>query len=446
MSDNTQPSLSKLDCWLLARVVAAYVFESIPFGVSPRAETLARQLMQINFKDRELLLKRNVTQKEADAILKVDTESEQPAPPVDDSLWTIVPGRDLKYLPPLTWLIPDVIVEGGICVLYGESGTGKSFIALDYAMQIAQEHRVVYVPAEGEAGYRKRVAAWCQHHGKDEAHSYFLFGYANLFEKEVFELLLEDLMRLKPKLAVFDTLAMVMTGGDENGSRDMGIVMRNCRRITRQVGSAVMLVHHTRKGGDSERGSTALRGNSDTMIKASPADDLVLVECSKTKDDKPFNPYHVFLRPVSVPEVGDSLVVVPGEQLTRPIGHITSNQHKLLEIMAMEVHKEGIATRELAEFAGLSLGTTMRTLNNLLMSKHVDKPMGQYAITEQGRVLIGKPSNQNATSDPRDPRKPEYVDQKLADDPFDPPDPFDSVNQNQVDHRGSRGSRGSSLR
>lgn len=426
MSTNTPPTLSKLDSWMLARVLAGYDVHDIPYGVSPRTETLIRQLLVINFKDRSLLLKNNVTSKEAEDILRIDTESGQPAPPADDSLWTIVPGRDLKYLPPLKWLIQDVVVESGICVLYGESGGGKSFLALHYAMTLAQEQRIVYVPAEGEAGYRKRVAAWCQHHGKDEGYSYFLFGYPNLYEKEVVDPLIEDLARLKPKLAVFDTLAMVMTGGDENSSRDMGIVMRNCRRITRQVGAAVMLVHHTRKGGDSERGSTALRGNSDTMIKVSPADDLVMVESTKTKDDKPFQPFYVFLRPVTVPDVGDTLVVTPGEQLSLPIGHVSPNQRKLLELMAMEVNKEGLSVRELAELAGLSTTTAMRTLSNLLLTKLVDKPFGSYAITEIGRAAIGKPSNENPTSVPPVPRSKRKNGTLLADVPLVPPDPFDS--------------------
>jgi len=384
----TERILSKLDLWTLARLVAGYTFkeDAFPFHLHPQAETLARQLNVINYKDRELVLSRNLTAKEAQAVRAYNFDQEQPPPPDSDRDWTIMPARELKNLPPLLWLVPGEIAERGVTVLYGESGAGKSFIGLDYALLLAQRLRVVYVPTEGEAGYRKRVAAWCEHHHKSEGDLWFMFGSVSLFENDVFAEMMTDWQKLKPALVVIDTLAMAMTGADENSSGHMGTVMKHCRKINRTLGAAVLLVHHTGKAGVTERGSGALRGNSDVMIKVSPSDDLVLVECTKTKDEAPFQSRYIYLRPIA-----ESLVPVPGDKLVRSIDDaLTPNQRKMLDALSLEVNRDGISMRDLADMVSLSIGTTQRTLSNLLQKEMIHKPHGSYAITGQGLKAIGK--------------------------------------------------------
>src|SRR5690606_22901490 len=116
----------------------------------------------------------------------------------------------------------------------------------------------------------------------------FLLGSFTLLEREILGLLIADLQPISPILIVVDTLAMAMAGGDENSQRDMGILLRSCRALTYNLSASVLLVHHLGKTGVRERGSSALRGNADTMIQVNPADDVISVECSKTKDEKPF--------------------------------------------------------------------------------------------------------------------------------------------------------------
>jgi archaellum biogenesis ATPase FlaH len=363
----------------------------LPSGLSPRVDSLAKQLLVLSYTNRDLVLRKELTAKEVNAVKVVDTESPQPPPPLPEyEAFTIIHARDLKYLPPLTWLVPGEIVEGGLCVLYGESGAGKSFVSLDYALRVAQTSAVIYIPTEGEAGYRKRVAAWCHHHQKSEGNLQFIFGSASLFDRATFDELLDTLQQMQPKLVIIDTLAMAMAGGDENSARDMGIVMRNCRAINHRLKAAVLLVHHVNKAGVVERGSGALRGNADTMIKVSPADDLILVECAKTKDEKPFEPRYLFLRPVDVPDIGESLVPVPSAQYKADDTLLTPNQRKLLEALALETHRDGATTRDLEILTGVSAGVISRILSNLMKKSLVHKPFGSYAITEQGLKALGK--------------------------------------------------------
>lgn len=435
-------NLSALEAWILARITNGYELQDLPYGLSNRIEALARQMLSINYKDREFLLKRNLSSKEAQDVFAVDTESTQPLPPTDsDELWTIIPARDLKHLPPMRWIIPGEIMEEGLTVIYGESGAGKSFIGLDYALRVAQNQQAVYIPTEGEAGYAKRVAAWCQHHHATEGKLFFIFGGISLYDQALFEKLLTDLARLKPKLVIVDTLAMALAGGDENSTRDMGILLRACRRIIRALGASVALVHHVNKGGIVERGSGALRGNADIMIKVSPADDQVLVECAKTKDEKPFDSRYMFLLPVQTDE-GESLVPVPAEQVKRDTSILSHTQVKLLDALALEVNRDGVTVRDLETQTGVSLATVVRTLSNLMHKELVHKPFGSYAITEAGLKAIGKV---DPSDPPSDPSLIHQNQQNLADDPLDPPDPSISTKNADPSAAKNSGSSGSSL-
>lgn len=437
MTVTKKDQFSPLDAWTLARIVEGYNMPHLPSGLSPRVDSLSKQLLAIGYKSRDLVMRNTLTAKEVSAVKAVDTESPQPAPPLPEyENFTIIHARDLKYLPPLTWLVPGEIVEGGLCVLYGESGAGKSFVSLDYALRVAQAAQVVYIPTEGEAGYRKRVAAWCHHHSKGEGNLQFIFGSVSLFDRATFDELLDTLQQMQPKLVIIDTLAMAMAGGDENSARDMGIVMRSCRAINHRLKAAVLLVHHVNKAGVVERGSGALRGNADTMIKVSPADDLILVECAKTKDEKPFEPRYLFLRPVNVPDIGESLVPVPSDQYVADQTLLTANQQKILEALALETNRDGTTTRELEMLTSISLATVTRTLSNLMKKGLVHKPLGSYAITEQGMKAIGKAGV--IQSDPK------LIHMNLADDPRDPRDPSKTASAKNKNVRGSAGSSGSS--
>lgn len=68
-------------------------------------------------------------------------------------------------------------------------------------------------------------------------------------------------------LIVVDTLILSIGTQDENSSAAMSLVVEAAKRIARQTGAHVMLVHHTGKTeGRGVRGSSALRAGVDTEI------------------------------------------------------------------------------------------------------------------------------------------------------------------------------------
>lgn len=431
--------LSALDAWALAQIIFGDRPVELPTGMSSRAAGLAIQIQAVSSPYRRQVASNLLKGDEMGAVMAINPDASSPFT-AEETGWKIIHARDLYSLPRVTWIIRGEIPERGLTVIFGESGAGKSFIGLDYALQVAQFRRVIYIPTEGESGYLKRVAAWCAHHRQPEGDLYFVLGSVSLFERNIFDQLIHDLAAMQPEMVVIDTLAMAAVGIDENSARDMGIVMRACRRIIREIGASVVLVHHTNKGGMIERGSNVLRGNADVMIRVSPADDLVMVECSKTKDDAPFPMRYLFMRPVSVEGIGDSLVPVPADAMIRDTTILTPNQRKLIDVLVLETNRDGCTIRDLESQTGLSISTVNRTLSNLKQKGMVGKgTSGSYALTPDGLKAAG--------IDPVDPPTAEQSGSAISPskqglDPVDPPDPA-LLGNNKNGSSGSRGSTGS---
>jgi hypothetical protein len=99
----------------------------------------------------------------------------QPAPehaPRRRTRWGFVFADEmLAHLGPTRWLVQKLIPEDCTGVLYGPSGSLKSFVMIDMALAIAERapwqgkptkpRTVFYLAGEGEQGFAKRVAAWC---------------------------------------------------------------------------------------------------------------------------------------------------------------------------------------------------------------------------------------------------------------------------------------------
>ncbi len=304
--------------------------------------------------------------------------------------FTLIHANRLDSLPALEWLIPGEIPVHGLSGLIGPSGVGKSFLALEYALRAAQENTVIYVAAEGASGYQARVKAWCMHHDADEGHLYFCAEAVNLMklqEVDAFLGVLSDL-NAKPALVVIDTLARCMVGGDENSAKDMGLAIAACDRIRQRAHAAVLVVHHTGKGGDY-RGSSALKGALDTMIELKPNKDLIEVSCAKSKDAKPFDPR--FLRITQVVNT-DSCVLTPLEHSpTTRLPALPRVRRKILEFLSQSKFEETGARSADIESAALgNRSDVFQQLKELKLAGLIrhDRKGDPYCITDKGRAAL----------------------------------------------------------
>ena len=197
-----------------------------------------------------------------------------------------------------SWIIKNVIPNANLGVIYGASGSGKSFFAFEMAAAIARgiawrgnktvKSKVCWVAAEGQEDMRKRVAGYCMHHKidpKELDNLYFVANAPNMMELTDARALVKQIrVQGHFDLVVMDTLAQVMPGGNENSGEDMGKVLGHCKEITRLTGAMVELIHHS--GKDESRGArgwSGLRAACDFEFEVIRADEDRVATITKMK-------------------------------------------------------------------------------------------------------------------------------------------------------------------
>jgi len=219
--------------------------------------------------------------------------------------------EELESLPPPKWLLPGILPEGQTW-LYGEPGSGKTFLALDWAATVASSGlNVVYFVGEGVTGFARRVHAWRKAHGKNLSTFYAVPQAPHLLDREAVATLAQTVSELSPALVVIDTFARASVGGDENSAKDVGLAIDALDYLWREYQASSLVIHHSNKYGGSERGSSAIRGAADATWEVKPGIDGDRTIggqafCRKMKDAEPPPPMLFRILGVS-----DSAIVNP---------------------------------------------------------------------------------------------------------------------------------------
>lgn len=186
------------------------------------------------------------------------------------------------------WLVDDFLPKSGPAVIVGPPGAGKSFLALDLAAHVAQgkdwagRHveggAVLYVVAEGASGIRNRIAALIEAKRLERVAPFaFVPTAIDLRTEDGDTAALMATMRAvakrmgqEPAMIVIDTLSKTFAGGRENTDEMAGYVA-NCEKIAAKMNCLVLIIHHSSRQSDDERGHSSLRGGVVTSIKVSGA-------------------------------------------------------------------------------------------------------------------------------------------------------------------------------
>lgn len=201
---------------------------------------------------------------------------------------------------PTKWIVKNVLPQADLAVVYGETGSGKTFFMIDLVCSIAlgqpwrdkkvKQSRVVYIVAEGSGGFRNRLKAYAEHHGVDlNDLDIGVIGDAPNF------MMISDMKALIASIRLYgdvdliivDTLAQSMPGGNENSGEDVGKVLSHCKALNKALGALVVLVHHS--GKDATRGArgwSGLKAAADAEIEVNRCDEQRSVKTSKLKDGK----------------------------------------------------------------------------------------------------------------------------------------------------------------
>lgn len=177
------------------------------------------------------------------------------------------------------YLVKGLLARGSYAELYGPPGSGKTFLALDIAYQVAagtpwmgrrvRQGTVLYLAYEGTGGLVKRTQALRRRYGDADVPMYVTSAAFNLRELPGRQALggVIDQLPAKPALIVVDTFARALMGGDENSAQDVGAFNNAVQALIESTGACVLILHHTGKDVTrGARGSSALQGAVDTEI------------------------------------------------------------------------------------------------------------------------------------------------------------------------------------
>ena len=308
------------------------------------------------------------------------------------------PQQALKR-PAVAYLLDDFIPRGGMVMLYGRSGAGKTFLALNWAAQIAERAPVIYLVTEGQRGFPERIAAWQAFHERPMGWKMqFIFRAANLLDEGEVGNLLTTARAIRPALLVFDTLANCIPGADENSAQDMSRLIRACQRIMGETGAAVLLIHHKTKTGGGERGSSALRAAMDVMVEVDEGDGgLYTVSCAKAKDAAPFPDAHYRLQPAA-----ESCVLVATDRAEWRTRYqpLHEAERTVLGVIARgEFAERGIKAGDIHTcLPDYSERTLFRVLAALKQRGLVSQTQERapYHLADKGRAMLGAGENGHA--------------------------------------------------
>ncbi len=287
-------------------------------------------------------------------------------------------ANEIMQEEPPGFLVDLLLPEQSVAAVVGQPSSGKSLFAHALAVGVAagtlffgrelRSGNVLVVAAEGKGGLSSRLkAAMNSLSPKERARAgrrLFIMDEApRIHDASDVDHILHAVRRLgkPPVLLVLDTLARCMPGGDENSSQDMGMFIAGVDRLARELRCSVLILHHTTKDGSIERGSSALRGALDVLLRSRLKDGFLTITFDKCRDFETPKPLSLKLEPcdesVRLAGVGDG---GPGEAV---------RQLRILTIL--KSNPEGVTVQRLQRKSGYPRRTLERTLTLLRKNRHV---------------------------------------------------------------------------
>jgi hypothetical protein len=321
--------------------------------------------------------------------------------------------EDIYALPDAEYLIRGILEAGAISLLYGVSGTGKTFTGLHLALSIAhgiawhgrsiKEGLVWYINTEGGRGLKKRLKAWYTEHDELTPSSNFKVIPWSLDLREHYQELKDTIEagEQPPQLIIIDNFSMCAPGVNQNLQEEVAPILGRLNDLAQQYGCHVMIIHHTNKEGDVN-GTMAFRNHVDTMIELKKQDKAdrnspIIFSCQKNRDNDPFSDIRTELKSVTIyvdEETGQDITscVVVDSETEAPPPETPATQRNMLEIL----HAHGkLNTSQWAkrckDVHQISEPTFYRNLKTLirdeLIAPTMEKTNGKslyYALTEMG--------------------------------------------------------------
>ena len=260
-------------------------------------------------------------------------------------------------------LVEALLLKDGMSVVYGDSNSGKTFLAIDLACSIALggnwlgrrsvQGVALYLATEGPMSVKRRLKAYKKHHGINKLPIVVVTSPVNFFEggaddsHKVVKLIekIEAEVGQKVRIVIGDTMARISAGANENTGQDMTIVLKHADYIREHAQIHFMWIHHcgkdAAKGG---RGWSGIRAAIDTEIEVveTKGQKIRSIEVTKQRDiDGKGDRYGFTLMPISIGmnqwgKVRSSCVVIEAEAPAKVIGTKSAIEVGIMEFFAAE--------------------------------------------------------------------------------------------------------------
>lgn len=272
-----------------------------------------------------------------------------------------VPIYDLTLAPPMEWLIKGVLPKAELGVLFGASGSGKTFVGLDIAFSIARgvawrerrttRGRVVIIAAEGAGGLGKRGEAYSRYHDFDlrGVDLHVIAAAPNFLDSDEISEVMAEINNIGPvDVVLIDTFAQVTPGANENTSEDMGRALANLKTLHAATGAMNLVVAHAGKDlSKGVRGWSGLKAAADVQIEVLKHDDgsrEIVLEKMKDGEDGIRWGFRLEVVEVGIDLDGDIItscvavpaeLVAPTEDMTKGLKRRGRVENHVLEIMTL---------------------------------------------------------------------------------------------------------------
>lgn len=307
---------------------------------------------------------------------------------------------DIINMPPRDMLVSGLIARRDLCLMFGESGGGKTFVTLDLitnlisgnqfadstgfstGFDIPRPLNVTYCTGEGQGGIKDRLKAVVDARGltdSDLARLSVYYDPMQLFSDDFLTMreFVTQHARLVPAtdVLIIDTLNTSALGADENSAKDMGKMLSRARMAIQELNCAVIVIHHAGKNSPRERGSSALRASCDVMLEVSDN----ALHCSKLKDGVPFQPIYFSIKPHL-----DSAIIEWSDSVT---GKTKVTLHD--RVMKIFTDTPGIELTSSAIAQALGIASKNKTLLNTLNDLTENKKKLQRKASNPAKAVSG---------------------------------------------------------
>jgi hypothetical protein len=211
--------------------------------------------------EKDAMIQRQLDTQSANAVNRAQGILVPPVPPmVFKHQFPTKTAAEVLAEPSIEWAVQGLFQSHAINAIFGWSGVGKSFIALDLAAAVADgvewfghktlKMSVLYVAIEGGNALNQRIGAFEKGHGHQYPQN--VEFYRGRFKLRDRELMAEFISQRKAAgwqggLIIIDTLAKAIVGADENSNGDMGEVVESLELLKSELNACVIIVHHSTK-------------------------------------------------------------------------------------------------------------------------------------------------------------------------------------------------------